>query len=200
MADYRAEASIGARVRAARRERGFRTTRDFAESLSGTKITESVLENIESGRKADLTLGQFLSIAYALRVPPSYLLAPIVRPTALLDLQNISDELRQLSTAEFDAWFSGVSTGAHRPASTAERSDRDDLEAFREWSALRREIDRLHVVLEFEASDDGVDSPRPSKLTSERIEVLENRAGEIQRLLTTSGFKLDSDGVAEPQG
>ena len=189
MTDYRGEASIGARIRAARRERGYRTTRDLADALAGTKITESVLENIESGRKADLTLGQFLSIAYALRVPPSYLLAPLVRPAKRLDLQNISDELRELTASEFDAWFSGVSTGGHRPASAAERRDRDDLEALRELAAVLRELDRLTVILELESGDPGY-SPDGNR-TMRRIEVLKARADELRQLLATSGFEPD---------
>ena len=39
MADFRSETSIGARIRLARRERGFRTTSDLAEAiLSGQDI------------------------------------------------------------------------------------------------------------------------------------------------------------------
>ena len=191
MADYRAESSIGARIRAARRERGFRTTRELAEVLSGTKITESVLENIESGRKADLSLSQFLSIAYALRVPPSFLLAPLVHPAASLDLQNISDDLQGLTASEFDAWFSGVASGGHRPTSAAERRDREDLEALRELASVVREISRLKVVLHI-ASESDVEIPGEDNVTAGRIGALEGRADELRRLLATSGFVVDS--------
>ncbi|RXZ72781.1 helix-turn-helix domain-containing protein [Agromyces albus] len=192
MTDYRGEASIGARIRAARRERGYRTTRELAETLTGTKITESVLENIESGRKADLTLGQFLSIAYALRVPPSYLLAPLVRPSAHLDLQNITDDLQGLSAAEFDAWFSGASTGAHRPTSTAERNDRENLDAYRELFALRREIDRLNVVAALEVSERGGPDAGGASPALARMDALRARADELARLLSTSGFDTNT--------
>lgn len=192
MTDYRGEASIGARIRAARRERGYRTTRELAETLTGTKITESVLENIESGRKADLTLGQFLSIAYALRVPPSYLLAPLVRPTAHLDLQNISEDLQSLSGAEFDAWFSGASTGAHRPTSTAERNDRENLDAYRELFSLRREIERLNVVAALEGEEhDGQDGGGLSRALG-RIDALQARAEDLAQLLSTAGFDTNT--------
>ncbi|MDQ0894489.1 helix-turn-helix domain-containing protein [Agromyces ramosus] len=192
MTDYRGEASIGARIRAARRDRGYRTTRELAETLTGTKITESVLENIESGRKADLTLGQFLSIAYALRVPPSYLLAPLVRPSAHLDLQNITDDLQGLSAAEFDAWFSGASTGAHRPSSTAERNDRENLDAYRELFSLLREIDRLNVVAALEGSErDSRDANGDSPALT-RIRALQARANELSQLLRTSGFETNA--------
>lgn len=192
MTDYRGEASIGARIRAARRERGYRTTRELAETLTGTKITESVLENIESGRKADLTLGQFLSIAYALRVPPSYLLAPLVRPSANLDLQNITDGLQGLSAAEFDAWFSGASTGAHRPTSTAERNDRENLDAYRELFALRREIDRLNVVAALEVGERGGLDAGGANPALARMDALRARADELARLLSTSGFDTNT--------
>ena len=192
MTDYRGEASIGARIRAARRERGFRSTRDLAESLVGTKITESVLENIESDRKADLSLGQFLSIAYALRVPPTYLLAPLSRPTSKLDLKNLSDDLRSLTAAEFDAWFSGASTGGHRPASAAERNDREDLDAFRELYAVRRELDRLSVVADLASNDENANAPTATP-TLDRIQALRTRAEELTRLLSTSGFEVGAD-------
>jgi transcriptional regulator with XRE-family HTH domain len=194
MTDYRGEASIGARIRAARRERGFRSTRDLAERLTGTKITESVLENIESDRKADLSLGQFLSIAYALRVPPTYLLAPLTRPTSRLDLKNVSDDLRDLTAAEFDAWFSGTSSGGHRPSSAAERNDREDLDAFRELYAVHRELERLRVIAELDASDRTDDSPDSASPAVARIEALRLRADELTRLLNTSNFEVDSEG------
>ncbi|WP_448002696.1 helix-turn-helix domain-containing protein [Agromyces bauzanensis] len=191
MTDYRGEASIGARIRAARRERGFRSTRDLAESLTGTKITESVLENIESDRKADLSLGQFLSIAYALRVPPTYLLAPLTRPTSGLDLKNVSDDLRHLTAAEFDAWFSGTSNGAHRPSSAAERNDREDLDTFRELYAIHRELDRLSVVAELESNDETGNTATTASPAVTRIEALRLRALELTQLLATSGFDVD---------
>lgn len=192
MTDYRAEASIGARIRAARRERGYRTTRDLAEILTGTKITESVLENIESGRKADLTLGQFLSIAYALRVPPSYLLAPLVRPSAHLDLQNITEDLQNLRAAEFDAWFSGGSSGAHRPSSAAERNDRENLDAYRELFALLREIERLKVIAALEGSERDSRDAGGANLALARIDALRARADELAELLSTSGFDTNA--------
>tara|TARA_R110002124_G_scaffold287131_1_gene470600 strand:- start:6729 stop:6902 length:174 start_codon:yes stop_codon:yes gene_type:complete len=49
-----AEPSIGARIRAIRKARGIRTTRELAELITGASLTESITENIESGRKVDL--------------------------------------------------------------------------------------------------------------------------------------------------
>ncbi|MGW4928639.1 hypothetical protein ACWEOH_05730 [Agromyces sp. NPDC004153] len=187
MTDYRDEASIGARIRAARRERGFRTPRDLANALTGTRITASVLENIESGRKADLALGQFLSIAYALRVPPSYLLAPLKRPLEPLDLDNVSDELRALNALEFDAWLSGATAGAHRPSSAAERTDRNDLDTLRELAAIWRELDRLAVLQSLEATDSETSEPSADR-TIRLVERLTERERELRGLLDQEGF------------
>ena len=52
MADFRTEIGIGARIKLARRERGFRSTRDLADAIAGGNITQAVLENIESGQHA----------------------------------------------------------------------------------------------------------------------------------------------------
>lgn len=179
-----------ARIRAARRERGFKTPGDLADALTGTKITAAVLENIESGRKANFTLGQFLSIAYALRVPPSYLLAPLKSPLERLDLDNVSDELRALTGLEFDAWLSGSTAGAHRPASGAERTERNDLDALRELASIWRELERLNVVRSLAETD----SPRnPSQASSpdRQIKHLEARERELMRLLGREGFDLE---------
>ncbi|RXZ51851.1 helix-turn-helix domain-containing protein [Agromyces binzhouensis] len=190
MTDYRAEPSIGARIRAARRQRGYRTTRDLAEALTGTKITESVLENIESGRKADLTLGQFLSIAYALRIAPSYLLARMVEPNAPLDLQNLSEDLASLTTLEFDAWLSGSTAGAHRPGSATERQERHDLDLLRELAATQREISRQEVIQALD--QDGTESEAPPASTATRLAVLRLREEELTQLLKSSGIGSDS--------
>lgn len=189
MTDYRGEGSIGGRIRAARRDRGYRTTRELADALAGTKITESVLENIESGRKADLTLGQFLSIAYALRVPPSYLLARLVDPAAPLDLPHLSDDLHELTGAEFDAWFSGVTGSAYRPQTGPERRDRDNLESFRELHTIRRELTRLNVIQELKGDD--LQTPATST-TDSRMQALRTRETELTNYLLAEGFRPDS--------
>ncbi|GAA1061638.1 helix-turn-helix domain-containing protein [Agromyces bracchium] len=191
MTDYRAEPSIGARIRAARRQRGYRTTRDLAEALTGTKITESVLENIESGRKADLTLGQFLSIAYALRIAPSYLLARMVEPDGPLDLQNLSDDLNALTASEFDAWLSGSSAGGHRPGSTIERQERHDLDLLRELAATQREITRQEVIHALD--EDGRQHQTSSGSAASRLRALREREVDLAQLLESSGIRSQPD-------
>ncbi|GMA94749.1 hypothetical protein GCM10025881_15730 [Pseudolysinimonas kribbensis] len=82
MADYAAAGSIGSRIAAARRSRGYRSVAELESALAGTGISQAVLANIESGRKADLDVSQVLNIARVLKVPVSFLLAPMSRPNA----------------------------------------------------------------------------------------------------------------------
>jgi transcriptional regulator with XRE-family HTH domain len=181
MTGYSAEETIGDRIRAARRARGFRTTRDLAEAMPGSKITEHVLENIEAGRKSDLPVSALLSIARALRVPPAFLLAPLTHPTRAVDLPNVSSEIASMNVAEFDAWLAGDSDGAYRSSDPAERSDLLELDAFRELQQLRRELHRENAI----ASTD------TSPASAGRLAYLQTQSTELTEFLSKAGWLLD---------
>lgn len=181
MAGYSAEGTIGARIKAARRARHIKSIREFAGLLQGTGLTESVLENIEAGRKSDLPVSELLNIARALRVPPSLLLAPLADSSRELDLPNLSGDLRGMSVAEFDAWLVGDSTGSYRSATADERSDLVELDAFRELQRLRRELARERAVGELE-----------DQTSSNRLEYLNQQTTELAKFLTSAGWIIDS--------
>ncbi|MEN2739680.1 hypothetical protein ABCS02_17955 [Microbacterium sp. X-17] len=200
MADFRSETNVGARIRLARRERGFRTTAELASAIPGGNITESILENIESGRKADFSVSQLLNIARGLDVPLSMILAPISRPDSTLDLPNLSDDLAGMTAAEFDCWLSSTPASAYRPRSAAEREDIGTLSSLRELGTLSREIERLRIVLEVQA---GSGDPELTEASSEirgRVDRLAEEASRISALLASSGVTNISDSSGNTEG
>jgi hypothetical protein len=130
----------------ARRARGYRTTSDLAAAIDSGKLTEAVLENIEAGRKADLSISQVLNIAMTLKVPVSYLLAPLTRPDDPIDLPNLSTAFSGMTAGEFDSWLAAIPTANYRADLAAERNDRAELQALRELATLHRELRRLTIT------------------------------------------------------
>ena len=193
MTDFRGERTVGARIKLARRQRGFRTTRELAEAIPGGNVTEAVLENIESGRKADISVSQLLNIARGLNVPPSMLLAPMGRPNAALDLPNLSDDFDGMSAAEFDSWLSATPASSYRPRLAAERSDIQTLNLLRELGTLRRELERLSIVLEVQAASDD------AALTGARSEV-QARIGRVAEEASRIAAILAGGGLSELKG
>ena len=177
MAEFGSESSIGARIKAARRARGIKSIREFSELLGDPTLTESVLENIEAGRKADLPISAVLNIARALRVPPAFLLVAITAAGSP-DLPNLSPALQAMTSAEFDAWLAGDAAGAYRTTDPAERNDLAELEAFRELGRARRELEREQIT-------GTLGSPSPA-----RVELLERRTAELTDFLRSAGWQL----------
>ena len=188
MADYAREGSIGARIRAARRARGFRTAKDLAAAIEGGKLSEAIIENIEAGRKADLSVSQLFNIAMALKVPVSFLAAPMARPGANLDLPNLSAEFSTMTSEEFDGWLSSVTSGAYRVEHNAERNDRAELQLLRELQSLVREKQRLEVILQLNTlSESEQDGPLRST-TSARLADITRQQHAIQGQLEEAGW------------
>jgi transcriptional regulator with XRE-family HTH domain len=75
---------IGKRIARYRALNGW-SAQQLASNTDGA-ISRDSIANIESGRRADMSLQQFLAIALALRVPPTALLVDLERP---LDPSNI---------------------------------------------------------------------------------------------------------------
>lgn len=190
MAGFRSEESIGARIKAARKERGFRTTRDLADAIPGGNITQAILENIESGRKADISITQLLNVARGLGVPISMLLAPIGTPDAELDLPNLSDAFTGMTAAEFDCWLSATPASSYRPRVAAERVDIDILTSLRELGSLRREIDRLRIVVETRKASRDRDLLETNHLVQKRLDRVAQDAASVASLLQSAGLEL----------
>lgn len=196
MADFRSETHVGARIKLARRERGYRTTRDLAEAVPGGNITSAILENIESGRKADISVSQLLNIARALNVPPSYLLAPIGNPNSTLDLPNLSGDFDGMTAAEFDCWLSATPASSYRPRLAAERTDINILATLRQLGTLRRELERLHIVLAVQSSSGDPDLVAGNAEVQQRIDSIEAEARRVAGLLTSGGLTGVVAGIA----
>ena len=188
MTDFRSETSLGGRIKLARRQRGFRTTRELADAIPGGNVTSAVLENIESGRKADISVSQLLNIARALGVPASFLLAPLGSPNALLDLPNLSDDFAGMTAAEFDCWLSATPASSYRPRLAAERADIDTLNTLRELGTLRRELDRLHIVLEVHNASGDPDLTSSNDEVRRRVERVTVEAARISGVLASAGL------------
>jgi hypothetical protein len=194
MADFKTATTVGARIAALRKARGFASAKALADAIPGDSITDSILRNIEAGRKNDLAVAQLLNLAWALRVSPMFILAPLGSPDAQLDLPNIIPELQKLTTAEFDAWASGLGGGAYRPITADERNERTQLEALHELQKERREHHRLQVILEVERDydkrqgdrDDGGDWAN----TQKRIEENEDRIAQLESYLASGGWHI----------
>ena len=178
MAEYGSESSLGARIKAARRSRGIKSIREFADLLQDVNLTEAVLENIEAGRKADLPVSSVLNIARALRVPPPLLLTALTGSATAVDLPNLSHSLRGMSAAEFDAWVSGDASGAYRPTDASERNDLAELDAYRELERTRRELEREQISGELGA-------PKAS-----RVDFLNRRTAELTEFLRSAGWQI----------
>lgn len=196
MADFRAEPAIGARIKLARRERGYRTTRDLADAIPADNVTMAVLENIESGRKADLSVSQLLNIAKGLGVPPSMLLAPMANPDAELDLPNLSEDFAGMTAAEFDCWLSATPLSSYRPRLAAERGDVHLLNSLRELGTLRRELERLELVLEVQSTSGDPDLADSNDEIRGRIERLTREADRLAGLLASAGISERTDGTS----
>jgi transcriptional regulator with XRE-family HTH domain len=57
------------------------TAQQLSDALGG-ELSRSVIANIESGRKSDVTVDQLLALAWALGVPPAILALPVEDPYA----------------------------------------------------------------------------------------------------------------------
>jgi transcriptional regulator with XRE-family HTH domain len=192
MADYRTAPTVGARIAAARKARGFKSTKDLADAIPGDSITGSILQNIEAGRKNDLAVAQLLNIAWALGVSPTWILAPIGSPAEHIDLPNIIPEIRDLTVAEFDAWLSGNIDGAYMPETSDEHNDRIQLAALRELLKEQRELQRLAGLKPAytQIAEDPVDDEAKEFLkdTEQRTVNATRRIAQLEKFLASAGW------------
>lgn len=187
MTDFRSLGSLGERVQAVRKARGL-SVRELALAIDGVP-TQATIENIELGRKASIDVTQLMNIAMALSVPLVYLLAPVGRPSAPLDLPGLSHAFDSMTAVEFDAWLGGLPAGAYRSPSIADRSARAELEALREWVAQRADVTRLQTMLELEG--DGMPDQGLLKPTRERLAEAKRVLEKQSEFLRSAGW----DGV-----
>ena len=193
MTDFRSESSLGARIRAARRARGLRTARELADAIVGGTLTEAIIENIEAGRKVVLDISQLLNIAMALRVPLSYLLAPLGEPDRPLDLPNLSQAFEGMTAIEFDSWIASSKDGRYQPESLDERNATSELHALREWSALTREAARLQTMFDLETATRASAGPESPLLrsTEARLNDTRRETAQLAAYLKSAGWQVE---------
>ncbi|WP_340377232.1 helix-turn-helix transcriptional regulator [Streptomyces sp. SS7] len=93
-----------------------------------TEITEQSVKNLESGRKASMTIADFIVLADVLGVPPVTLLFPLGTSATVEVLPG-----QEVSTWDALAWFTGETPmGQPAPEGTA----RDVLDVFRNHGDL----------------------------------------------------------------
>lgn len=93
-----------------------------------TEITEQSVKNLESGRKASMTIADFVVLADVLGVPPVTLLFPLGTSATVEVLPG-----QEVSTWDALAWFTGE-TPMDQPA--PEGTARDVLDVFRNHGDL----------------------------------------------------------------
>ncbi|MFF2389130.1 hypothetical protein [Agromyces sp. NPDC058104] len=107
-------AAFGRRVKDARAARGFRSSLDLAKAIGNGAVSHNVLRNIESGRKAELSIVQVLEIAMALEVTPLALIVDFSRPFEPIDIQGLGPVFSRMTALEFDRWFAASGVEADR--------------------------------------------------------------------------------------
>lgn len=182
MTDAWVNGSFGERVKSVRKARGIKSARELAAIIDTPNITGAILQNVEAGRKQDLTMSQVLNIAFGLRVPPSLLLAPMRSPSTRVDLPNLTQGLSRMTAREFDSWLTAT-PGAFITTDSADRDSRQEVQALREFDLLTREIERLRVMARLE---EGSDSSRP---TGDRLARAESDQSELRAFLEKQGYR-----------
>ena len=188
MTDFRSAGSIGARIQAARKARGL-SARELAVAIGGNP-SQSTIENIELGRKAAIDVVQLLNIAMAVRVPLSYLLAPLGAPDDALDLQGLSGAFDGMTVAEFDGWLASVPNGAHIPTSLDERNAISELQALREWKSRTTDAKRLEAALELEQTSTASIEGTYLRSTEDRLNEAKREADRLANFLRTAGWEI----------
>jgi transcriptional regulator with XRE-family HTH domain len=194
VADYRTEHTLGARIQAARKTRGIKSTRELADMVGNESVSVNILQNIESGRMTNLSVAQLLNIAFALKVAPSFLLAPMGDPEGAPDLPGLSPGLASMPPNEFDAWLAGSDSGAYRSTSASEIAERNELAAFRYLDGLIRERRRLRLLRHVDGEETGrAAGPTDADWNpvEQRLSALESQISDIRRYLDGAGWASD---------
>jgi len=96
---------IGKRIASYRKARGFKTAAALAEAIPNDAVSASVIQNIESGRKVDVTVAQLLDIAWAMRVSPAHLIVPVHTPMEKFQYPGVGTDVADMSVNDALAWI-----------------------------------------------------------------------------------------------
>jgi transcriptional regulator with XRE-family HTH domain len=194
MTDFRTAGTIGERIQAARKMRGM-NAQQLANAVGNPSVTESIIANIETGRKGDLSVSQLLNIAYALQLSPTYLLAALGDPERPIDLPNVSEGIEAMTSIEFDAWISVHTTGTMTWGTATEDTERNQLKALRELDHQIRERKRLAGVLALEEETPVTPAEMEARqlwdTTEERLIRTTMRINQLETYLSSAGWELN---------
>lgn len=151
--------TIGKRIAGYRKLGKIGTAADLATRIPNPKVTASVIQNIESGRKIDLSVSQLLDIAMGLGVSPLVLLVPVGAPFQRVDLPGVGDDVSALTVHQFDQWLTipAVPIEFETPEQTSMRKlvtyIRKLIDAVEDWKIASASPDFDAVPIEFENAD-----------------------------------------------
>lgn len=91
---------VGKRLAQLRKSKNI-TAAQLADLVPSSSITKTVITNVESGRKRDLTVTELIQLAAALNVPIVSLLVDTQSPWAPADLPGLINGLDGLSNVEY---------------------------------------------------------------------------------------------------
>jgi transcriptional regulator with XRE-family HTH domain len=195
MTDFRTAGTIGERIQAARKMRGM-NAQQLANAVGNPSVTESIIANIETGRKGDLSVSQLLNIAYALQLSPTYLLAALGDPERPIDLPHVSEGIAAMTSMEFDRWVSGGTAGALTWGTATEDTERNQLKALRELDHQIRERKRLAGVLALEeetpVTPAEIEARQLWDTTEERLIRTTVRITQLETYLSSAGWELNA--------
>ncbi len=177
---------IGQRVNHYRAMLGIRSTTALADRIGNPKITPVVIQNIEAGRKTEVTIGQVIDIAAGLGISPLLLLVDIQRPFEI-DATVVDGglALTAMTPAEFLTW-ARVDPAGTRPESpelaTLNEVARDVIAIATNLGS----ITRLRAV-----AAQSVPGSDQSEALNEVIAMYRNGQAVLESRLDRSGVSLD---------
>jgi transcriptional regulator with XRE-family HTH domain len=174
------EPGIGRRIANYRRMRGFDTAKQLADAIPNEKMTASVIQNIESGRKSDLAVSQLLDIARGIGVSPLFLLTPVGRPFDKIDLPGVGADVANMTVHEFDVWLTV--------------SNKQDILETQEAAQVRRIVQWMRSLIESVNSE--IIAAFDPELTAPD-EVWEDEDGKQQVYRHRDNAKLNLDRLRE---
>lgn len=150
---------IGRRIAKYRRFCGFSTASDLAEAIQNPRITPATIANIESGRRADVSVMQLLEIAGALGISPTLLMSDVFRPGGSPEIRGVTKGVASVSNYKLQGWLAldPVTVG---PQSEASREIAQLVASFKSFTSRIHKISDLTDELEGLARNGLKDSPQ----------------------------------------
>lgn len=99
----RPSSGLGDRLARYRKMAGM-SAQDLSDNLGG-ELSRSVIANIESGRKTDITVDQMLAIAWVLDIPPVALALPLHEPFRHVQIVRGKNAYHSTTAARLIDWF-----------------------------------------------------------------------------------------------